>query len=206
MKHIATWIEEDRGKHFDELFAGLPEFRLWNARVEDVPWDEVSGLMLSGGCDISAEFLTQEVGDPAQIHEPEPARDKWEFSALHRALGAGLPIFAICRGHQVLNVALGGTLHLDIPGHKLPEQKYGDLQELEYSPGVAIRLPFVNSSHHQAIDRLGDGIEVEAWHAVDHVIEQVRLRNYPFCLGVQFHPERGAIYRPFFDAFFEQVR
>ena len=204
MKHIATWIEKDRGKHFDELFAGT-DYRVWNARVEDVPWDDVGGLMLSGGCDISAEYLTQPVPDPGLIKDPEVARDKWEFSVLHKALADELPIFAICRGHQVLNVALGGTLLLDIPGHNLPEQKYGNVQELTYLPSAEIRIPFVNSSHHQAIDRLGEGLEVEAHHAVDHIIEQVRLRDYPFCLGVQYHPERDAIYRPLFDAFLSHV-
>jgi len=161
--------------------------------------------MLSGGSDISADYLKQEVSDLSLIREPEPARDKWEFPALARALSDKLPIFAICRGHQVLNVALGGTLLLDIPGHNLPEQKYGNLQELRFSPSAQIRIPRVNSSHHQAIDRLGEGLEVEAWHVGDDVIEQVRLRDYPFCLGVQYHPERDAIYRPLFDAFLQRV-
>jgi putative glutamine amidotransferase len=205
MKNIATWIEKDRGKHFDEIFAGT-EFRLWNARVEEVPLNEMQGLMLSGGCDISEEFLTQPVPDPTLIKEPDKARDKWEFATLPWALGKRLPIFAICRGHQVLNVALGGTLHLDIPGHALPEQKYGNLQELNFSPAAQLRISPVNSSHHQAIDQLGDGLEVEARHAVDQIIEQVRLRDYPFCLGVQFHPERDAVYKPLFEAFFAQVR
>jgi putative glutamine amidotransferase len=205
MKHIATWIEKDRNQHFDELFAGT-DFRLWNARVEEVPWDEVTGLMLTGGSDISAEFLAQEISDPTHIREPDAARDKWEFPALHRALQDRLPVLAICRGHQVLNVALGGTLHLDIPGHNLPEQKYADVQELEYMPTAQLRFARVNSSHHQAIDKLGDGLEIEACHAVDRTIEQVRLRDYPFCLGVQYHPERGAIYRPLFDAFLAQVQ
>jgi putative glutamine amidotransferase len=204
MKHIATWIEKDREKHFDDLFANSG-FRLWNARVEEVPWDDVRGLMLSGGSDISAEYLKQEIPDPTHIREPEAARDKWEFPALERALSDALPIFAICRGHQVLNVALGGTLLLDIPGHNLPEQKYGNLQELRFSSSAQIRIPHVNSSHHQAIDRLGEGLEVEAWHVGDDVIEQVRLRGYPYCLGVQYHPERHEIYRPLFDAFLENV-
>ncbi len=205
MKHIATWIEVDRNQHFDELFAHT-DFRLWNARVEDVPWDDVTGLMLTGGCDISSDYLTQPVPNPGDIKHPEPARDKWEFPAVHRALEAGWPVLAICRGHQVLNVALGGTLLLDIPGHDLPEQKYGNVQELRHAAGAKLRFERVNSSHHQAIHRLGDGLEIEAWHAVDDIIEQVRLRDYPFCLAVQYHPERDALYRPLFDAFLEQVK
>ena len=205
MKHLATWIEEDRGTQFDELFQGTG-CRLWNARVEAIPWELVEGLLLSGGTDISAKFLRQDVPDASLIREPDPTRDEWEFPALHEALANELPIFAICRGHQVLNVELGGTLQLDIPGHNLPEQKYGNVQELRFAPGAHVRIPSVNSSHHQAIGKLGDGLEIEAWHAGDDVIEQVRLRNYPFCVGVQYHPERDEIYRPLFDAFLEHVR
>ena len=204
MKHIATWIEKDRGKHFDELFAGS-EFRIWNARAEEVPWDLVAGLLLTGGSDIGAGCLNQSVSAPAVIRNPDPDRDLSDFSALRRALTRRLPILAICRGHQVLNVALGGTLLLDIPGHDLPEQKYGNLQQLRYSSSAQIRVPRVNSSHHQAIAQLGEGLEIEAWHIGDDVIEQVRLREYPFCLGVQYHPERDPIYRPLFDAFLEHV-
>jgi putative glutamine amidotransferase len=204
MKYIATWVEKDCGKHFDELFADS-DFRLSNARMEEVPWDYVGGLLLTGGWDISAEYLNQSVSDPAVIRKPDANRDLWDFPALHRVLARGLPILAICRGHQVLNVALGGTLLLDIPGHNLPEQKYGNLQELRHSPSAQIRIPCVNSSHHQAIEKLGQDLEVEAWHFGDDIIEQIRLRNYPFCLGVQYHPERDPIYRPLFDAFLEQV-
>jgi putative glutamine amidotransferase len=205
MKNIATWIEKDRGQHFDDLFAGT-DFRLWNAREEEVPWNEVGGLLLTGGSDISAECLNQPVSDRSLIRKPDGPRDLWDFSALHRSLTRHLPILAICRGHQVLNVALGGTLLLDIPGHNLPEQKYGNVQELRFSRSAQIRIPRVNSSHHQAIDELGDDLEIEAWHAGDNIIEQIRLRDYPFCLGVEYHPERDSIYRPIFDAFFEHIR
>jgi putative glutamine amidotransferase len=205
MKHLVTWIEKDRGKHFDELFEHS-DFRLWNARIEeDIPWDDVGGLLLSGGCDISSDWLKQPVPDPALIREPDAARDKWEFPALGRALAEEMPIFAICRGHQVLNVGLGGTLLLDIPGHNLPEQKYGNIQKLRFASSAKIQIPEVNSSHHQAIGDLADGLEVEAWHEGDDIIEQVRLKDYPFCLGVQFHPERDPIYRPLFDAFLQHV-
>ena len=204
MKPIATWIEKDRDKHFDEIFDGSG-YRLWNARVNEVPWGEIRGLLLTGGADISAGYLQQAVPDPALIREPEPVRDKWEFRALRRALGQGLPIFAICRGLQVLNVALGGTLRLDIPGHNLPEQKYGNDQELRHSSSAQVQIPRVNSSHHQAIEKLGDGLEVESWCNDDDVIEQVHLKDYPYCLAVQYHPERDPLYRPLFESFLEHV-
>jgi putative glutamine amidotransferase len=63
----------------------------------------------------------------------------------------------------------------------------------------------VNSAHHQAIDRLGDDLQVEAWAADDGIIEQVRLGKYPFALGVQYHPERGQIYDSLFDDFFARL-
>ena len=116
-----------------------------------------------------------------------------------------LPVLGICRGIQILNVALGGTLKLDIPGHKLPEQKDNDIQSLRSQRGAAHRFEKVNSSHHQALDVLGEGFEVEAWCSDDDVIEQVRLRDYAFAVGVQYHPERGKIYDALFEDFFSRL-
>jgi gamma-glutamyl-gamma-aminobutyrate hydrolase PuuD len=64
----------------------------------------------------------------------------------------------------------------------------------------------VNSAHHQAIDRLGDDLEVEAWAAHDGIIEQVRLRKYPFGLAVQYHPERSRAYQSLFEDFFSRLK
>ncbi len=205
MKQIATWIEKDKSKHFDNLF-GEAEYRLVNARTDEVIWSDMAGLLLSGGCDISAEWLKQPVPDATLIKEGNAARDAWDFHALAHAVADGLPVLAICRGHQVLNVLCGGTLHLDISGHNRPEQKYGNVQELRFASKTTVRVPHVNSSHHQAIAELGDGLEVEAWNEGDNIIEQVRLRDYPFCVGVQYHPERDKIYQPLFDAFLQQIK
>ena len=205
MKQIATWIEKDKGGHFEGIFSGT-DFRLVNERVEEVLWNDISGLLLTGGCDISVDWLQQPVPDATVIKNGEEARDAWEFEALRHALADELPILAICRGHQVLNVARGGTLRLDIFGHNLPEQKYANIQELRFASNATVRFPHVNSSHHQAIAELGEGLEVEGWHLGDHIIEQVRLRDYPFCVGVQYHPERDKIYQPLFDAFLQQIK
>lgn len=162
--------------------------------------------MLTGGSDISEKYLRQPVPDPSLIKNPDLERDIWEFDVARKALDQGMPILAICRGHQVLNVALGGTLHLDIPNHHDPNQKFGNIQELRYAEGAPIQIPRVNSSHHQAIDQLGSGLKVEAWCAEDDIIEQVRLSDYPFALGVQYHPERDPLYLSIFNAFGQQVR
>jgi putative glutamine amidotransferase len=145
------------------------------------------------------------VVDPSVIADVDLPRDRWEFEIIPKALVRGLPVLGICRGMQVLNVAVGGTLKLDIPGHRLPEQKDNDIQSLRNDSKATHRFENVNSSHHQAVDSLGQGFEVEAWSATDDIIEQMRLRNYPFALGVQYHPERGRIYDALFEDFFDRI-
>jgi putative glutamine amidotransferase len=198
LKSVATWIRECDEVNFARVFSHYPDVRFWNARTETIP-SPIAGLLLTGGSDISEPFLRQPVPDPKLIEDALPSRDEWEFPALARALEKRLPIFAICRGLQVLNVALGGTLVLDIPGHD--GMKYDNVQPVRYAPGVPIQFPKVNSSHHQALDRLGNCLEVEGWCVEDDVIEQARLLDYPFALGVQYHPERDPMYQPLFDAF-----
>jgi putative glutamine amidotransferase len=206
MPNLATWIRPKDTKPFQAFFAKHPEIIVLNARNQDVPIEKMDGLLLTGGSDISPEFLRQEIPDPSVLDKHiDPKRDRWEFKAVHEALSRGLPILAICKGLQVFNVALGGTLKLDIKGHNLPEQKHRDVQALRSANRASHRFPKVNSAHHQAIDRLGDDLEVEAWAAHDGIIEQVRLRKYPFGLAVQYHPERSRIYDSLFEDFFARL-
>lgn len=163
----------------------------------------MQGLLLTGGSDISAEFLRQPIPDLRLIEDPDPLRDAWEFPATAKALEQRLPLLAICRGLQVLNVFLGGTLHLDIPNHD--NAKTENIQELRYEPEAQYRFPKVNSSHHQALAQLGSGLVVEAWCAADDVIEQARLVDYPWGFGVQYHPERDPLYQTLFQAFTDQI-
>jgi putative glutamine amidotransferase len=208
MPNLAIWMRPKDEKWFRPFFAKHPEVRVFHARNGDVPMEQMDGLLLTGGSDVAPEFLRQENVDPTLIHKDDldPERDRWEFEAISKALKRGLPILAICRGIQVLNVALGGTLRLDIPGHGHPEQKDQDIQPLRHDASAKHRFESVNSSHHQAIDRVADGFEVEAWCAHDDIIEQVHLRDYPFALAVQYHPERGKIYDALFENFFAQLK
>ena len=206
MANLATWIRPKDEKWFRPFFAKDPDVHVFDARTGDVPMDQMDGLLLTGGSDIAPEFLRQEIVDPTLIDkDADPLRDRWEFEAISKSLARGLPILGICRGIQVLNVALGGTLKLDIPGHKLPDQKDYDIQQLRYDTTANHRFEKVNSSHHQAVDRVADGFTVEAWCATDDVIEQMRLRNYPFAVAVQYHPERGKIYDALFADFFARL-
>lgn len=206
MPNLASWIRPKDTKSFRPLFARHPEIKVLNARNRPVRLEDMDGLLLTGGSDISPQFLRQEIPDPSVINKDvDPERDHWEFQAVQEALSRGVPILAICKGLQVFNVALGGTLKLDIPGHNLPHQKQSDVQPLRHDTAASHRFSKVNSAHHQAIERLGDDLEVEAWAEPDGIIEQVRLRKYPFGLGVQYHPERGQIYDSLFEDFFARI-
>ena len=207
MSNVVTWLRAKDEKWFRPFFARHPDVRLWNARTNEVPLEKMDGLLLTGGSDLAPEFLKQPIPDPSVLEKDvDPARDRWEFAVVDKVLAGGLPVLAICKGMQLLNVALGGTLKLDIPGHKLPEQKDHDVQSLRSQSGAAHRFEKVNSSHHQAVDSLGTGLDVEAWCSADDIVEQIRLRNYPFVLGVQYHPERGKIYDSLFEDFFSRLK
>ena len=206
MRNLATWLRRKDEKYFAPFLAKYPDVKVWNAERGTVPLEKMNGLLLTGGADVAPEFLNQPVPDPSVIEKDiDPNRDRWELEATKNAIERGLPIFAICKGLQVLNVALGGTLHLDITGHNLPAQKTNDVQPLRSDRKTRHRFGKVNSAHHQAIDKLGTGLEVESWCATDDIIEQVRMRDYPFALAVQYHPERGRIYDELFDDFMSRV-
>lgn len=215
MSILATWIREKDEPFFARWFLERPDVEVRNAgRMSVLPDGDrvlpagVAGLLLSGGPDIGEKFLRQPVPDPSVIEEDaQPERDAWEFAAAREAVERGLPIFAICKGVQVLNVALGGTLHLDIPGHNAPALRLGNFQPVAYGKTAPehTRYERINSSHHQALDRLGDGLEVEAWSPGDGIIEQVRRRGEPYCFGVQYHPERHEQYSPLFHEFFDRL-
>jgi putative glutamine amidotransferase len=207
MRNLATWLRRKDEKYFAPFLAKYPDLKVWNAERGKIPLEQMNGLLLTGGADVAPEFLNQPVPDPSVIEKDvNPDRDRWELEAIKNAIEHGLPILAICKGLQVLNVALGGTLHLDIAGHNLLAQKTQDIQPLRSDRKTRHRFAKVNSSHHQAIDKLGTGLEVESWCATDDIIEQVRLRDYPFALAVQYHPERGKIYDELFDDFMSRVQ
>ncbi len=206
MRELATWIREGDEPFFAQFSARHPEIRVANARRAPVDLEDARGVLLTGGPDIALEFHAEPPRDHWLIREPEPTRDAWEIAAARFAYERRLPIFGICKGLQVLNVALGGTLLMDIRGHDLPEMKSANVQPLRYATGARHRFGKVNSSHHQALDRVADALEVEAWHAGDGIIEQVKIRNYPWGIGVQYHPERDMGYADLFDDFFAQLK
>ncbi len=147
------------------------------------------GLVLAGGSDIEPSLY----GQPnVAAKNPHPERDEMELRLIREALRLNLPILGICRGAQMLNVALGGTLVQDIgDGHT------GVRHGVRFEPGskvAAIARPStVNSRHHQAVDRLGDGLRVAVWSAEDNIVEAIEAPERRFVIAVQWHPEDLAV-------------
>lgn len=204
MPSIATWIRQCDEHWFTVIFSHHLDLTVHNARLRPVDLGQMDALLLTGGGDISTGFLRQPIARPSLIVDTDCARDEWEFRAVGEMLVSGKPILAICRGLQVLNVAMGGTLHIDIPDHDNAET--ANNQPLRHSAQAIHRFAAVNSSHHQALEKLAEGVEVEAWSARDGIVEQVRLRSHRFAIGVQYHPERHALYHTLFADFFDRVR
>jgi putative glutamine amidotransferase len=162
---------------------------------------EADALVLTGGGDVHPKYY----GRPELIDRAEEVnelRDEFEFSVIDQALDADLPILAICRGMQVLNVALEGSLIIDLPSAGYALHAVADLEEhrhmLNKVPHSLLELITgngthdVNSIHHQGIDKLGRGLMVSAT-SPDGVMEAVEWAlkdRMPFLLGVQWHPER----------------
>ena len=180
----------------------------------------LDGLLLTGAhSNIEPRHYGGAEPDPESPADPH--RDATNLALIPLALQAGVPILGICRGLQELNVALGGTLHPkvhDVAGyhdHREPDSEqldiqYGPQHDILPEPGgllaelAAGRSLQVNSLHGQGIDRLADGLIVEA-RAPDGLIEAIRLdTDQPFALAVQWHPEWQVRDNPFYTAIFER--
>lgn len=153
-----------------------------------------NGILFTGGGDIAPSLCGITDYDPAYLFEPSPERDRYELKLAQLAISRDLPVLAICRGIQVLNVALGGTLKFHIDGHhqKLSREQPSHTVKIAENTILARlageRELAVNSFHHQAIDEVGKGLRVSA-KAEDGIIEGVEASGQKFCIGVQWHPE-----------------
>jgi putative glutamine amidotransferase len=159
----------------------------------------LDGLVVAGGAfDVPPELY----GEPRRpvCGETSPERTTFEREVLEAALAARLPVLGVCGGMQLLNVVKGGTLHQDLvadagcAGHEQPAPKDAPSHDALVVPGTLLAalvgagpLP-VNSTHHQAVRDVGQGLRVSA-RAPDGVIEAIELPELPFALGVQWHPE-----------------
>jgi putative glutamine amidotransferase len=174
--------------------------------------DALDGLILSGGSDLDPGLYGQQVHP--ETNGVVPARDRAELALLQAALERDLPVLAICRGSQVLNVALGGELIQHLPehvGHEKHKEVPGSYSEHAVAVEPETRLAellggstTVKSHHHQGHARLGAGLRAVA-HDDDGGIEALEVEGKRFALGVLWHPEAGEDAR-LFDELVEQAR
>lgn len=175
----------------------------------------IDGLLLTGGADVGPETYGEE--KLPLCGQTAPLRDREEFALCRLALEKDVPLLAICRGHQVLNCALGGALYQDIAaqfGPRLSHPRYevprDQVHRVAVEGGSRLRdltgmdEIAVNSRHHQAIKTLGAGLRISA-RAEDGLIEGVELPGKKFVLGVQWHPESLSGYRPEAQALFNAL-
>lgn len=183
----------------------------WVASHPDAVLDGLDGLLLAGGADIDPGSYDAEA-HPKTVNT-RPDRDAAEIALALRALERDIPVLGICRGMQLLNVALGGTLVQHLPedvGHTDHRRSLGSFDDADHdvrlAPGsVAARaaggtLIPTKSHHHQAVDALGDGVTASGWSVLDDLVEAIEVPSSRWALGVQWHPEvdpRSRIVRSF---------
>ena len=163
--------------------------------------DTLDGLLLQGGADMSPKSYGEQPMNP--LWAGDEIRDAYEIELFHEFVTQGKPVFGICRGHQVINVALGGSLFQDIAtqcpgmGTHRDEAAYDKcFHDLKILPGTwlarlypRMEVARINTIHHQAVNRLGEGLVVEAVSEPDGLVEALRWEGHSFVMGVQWHPE-----------------
>lgn len=201
-EHSGEWfaLRDDYVRAVEK--AGALPLLLPPGPLEHVPdlLARLDGLVLSGGSDLDPTHYGEEPHET--VDEVSPERDAFELALSREALARDLPLLAICRGHQVLNVATGGTLFQDIPSqiggaldHDPDTERWQPAHDVRILPGTRLREILgrdriaVNSIHHQSIKTPGQGLVVSACAVGDDVIEGVEAPGRRFVLGVQWHPE-----------------
>lgn len=194
-------------------------FSTKNADIINSYLEFVDGILLTGGIDVHPKYFNQKPhSKTSELAEP---RDFFELVILKKTLKLKKPVFCICRGHQLLNIALGGTLYQDISLYPAKTLEHADeFQTGKVNHFVGIEKKsllydiigkqkiFSNSSHHQCINKPAKGLQVSAV-ASDGIVEGLELEGYPFLISVQWHPERifkRSHSRKLFKAFMNRAR
>ncbi|MDE2836592.1 MAG: gamma-glutamyl-gamma-aminobutyrate hydrolase family protein [Chloroflexota bacterium] len=157
--------------------------------------DGVSGLLLTGGGDVDPALYGEALDGSMGI---EPERDEMEMALLRYAVQEEMPTLGICRGMQLINVAMGGRLIQDLPGHTLPEFESA-VHQVYVSPGSRLgaiigagAIYRTNSRHHQGLKEAqrAPSLMASAYHPEDGIVEALESPEHPWLVGVQCHPER----------------
>ena len=166
------------------------------------------GIILTGGGDIDPGYFGEALDPRADL--VLPIRDAYEIELCRKAYALDKPVLAVCRGVQVLNVALGGSLFQHIDNHSFPEIRDRIIHDVRIFKdtrlfaALGVETAGVNSIHHQAVNRVADGLRVSAL-SPDGVIEALEAPDKTFILGVQWHPEAllaSALHNTIFKEFF----
>ena len=183
--------------HAIKEFGGEPH--ILYPGVSDSEFADINGLLLTGGPDIDPVHYNETEHETADVDRD---RDKLELRVFERAMKKDIPVFGVCRGIQVMNVVIGGSLYQDIPSqftdhltHKRVEDMDDSWHSIKIQPGSLLnqitkeKTAKVNSRHHQALKVIGGGFVVTA-QSEDGIIEAIEDKSKKFMLGVQYHPER----------------
>lgn len=152
------------------------------------------GILFSGGGDIVPRLCGITDYDPARLIDPFPERDEYELELARLTYERNVPTLGICRGVQIMNCALGGSLHFDIPGHTQKRSREQPSHSVKVTHGTLLNKLIgtcgleVNSHHHQSVSVCAPCLKACAI-AEDGVIEAIEAANKRFWLGVQWHPE-----------------
>jgi putative glutamine amidotransferase len=221
VKQRASWAFWDQTAHLvaDTYVRAVQDTGAWalllpvDARSPDLLLERIDGLMLIGGADLDPALYGQKASEATETSYRD--RDEFELALTRGALDRGMPYLGICRGMQLLNVALGGTINQNLvaddgtnPHRRIVGTFVGTEHDIDFDPGSLVaratgeEIHEARCHHHQAIDRLGDGLVVTG-RARDGVPEAIELEGDDrWVLGVQWHPEAGDK-RQLFEAFAE---
>ena len=227
MKPIIGITRNKRPADYEQAIrvaGGEPRLLDWDAMKPGDALDGIDGLLLTGGGDVDPRHYGREKAPETEPVEAE--RDDFELAISRAALDRDLPILAICRGLQVLNVAAGGTLLQDVPKavgdtvtHDITQPKNAVAHSVRVEPGsslaralgaaaIGVETCAVNSRHHQAVDAVAPGFVVSAT-APDGIVEAIERPDRRFCVGVEWHPENfwaTGEFAPLFETFVRACR
>ena len=207
MPNLATWMRRSDEKYFAPFLSRYPEVKVWNAARRKVPFEQIERSV--------ANRRTRYRSGMFKPAGARSIRDRKGCASRSRSLGtrtrSSRRSNAACRysrsakDYKLSTSRSAARFTSTSAATTCPIRRRTTFSRLRSDRKTRHRFEKVNSSHHQAIDQLGAGLEVESWCATDDIIEQVRLRDYPFALAVQYHPERGRIYDELFEDFMSRV-